>query len=131
MDLISSEKNLQHEDKETHKLFSNRILYQLEDENNSLSRSFTSRILDVVKYIFDRYEQLEIRRKSDVYSETEAAIFLRLSDPEGSGKTSIRYYALQAKQLTYLKIGRDGLLFTKSDLENFLKNQKVTSHRDI
>lgn len=131
MDLIGSTNHLHQKDGGSLKLFTNEIQRQLEDENSTLSGNFTAFVKDVLKYFFDRYEQLEIRRKSDVFSETEAAIYLRLPDPECAGKNSIRYYALQSKQLSYVKVGRDGLLFMKSDLESFLNNQKVTSHRDL
>ncbi len=111
-------------------LFKKQITDELKDEKN-LSTNIGTTIIKVADHIFDRIERLQIIRKCEVYSEAEAAVFLRLPDPEHSGRQSIRYYALTARQLSYVKIGRDGLLFTRPDLEDFLKNQKVQSYRDL
>lgn len=112
------------------KLFNNQIQDELKDEKN-LSSKITTTIIKVADHIFDRIERLQIIQKCEVFNEIEAAIFLRLPNPEQSGRQSIRYYALTAKQLSYIKIGRDGLLFTRTDLEDFLKNQKVQSYRSL
>jgi hypothetical protein len=108
--------------------FFNILIGEDKNTDNKILDSFLIKIID---HVFNRIEKLQIIKRCDVYNEIEAAIFLRLSNPETSGRQSVRYYALNAKQLTYLKIGRDGLLFTKSDLENFLENQKVQSYRNF
>ncbi len=114
------------------KFFENQINGKSEDENTCIgSKGFLTLFIKVIAFFFDRYEKLEIRRKSEVFSEAEAAMYLRLSNPENVGRNSIRYYALEAKLLSYIKIGRDGLLFKRSDLDNFLENQRVISHRDL
>ena len=106
-------------------LFNNLI----EEDKNTNNNFLDLLLIKIIDHVFNRIEKLQIIKKCEVYNEIEAATYLRLSNPESSGRQSIRYYALNAKQLTYLKIGRDGLLFTKSDLENFLENQKVQSYR--
>ena len=115
---------------DSQKLFKNQIPDELKDEN-ALSIKLATIIIKVADHIFDRIERLKIMQNCEVFNEVEAAIFLRLPDPENAGRQSIRYYALTAKQLSYIKIGRDGLLFTRPDLENFLNNQKVQSYREL
>ena len=112
-------------------LFFNNQIKESKNEDNTIDNKLTSSIFEIIDHVFNRIEQLQIIKKGEVFNETEAAIFLRLPNPESSGRQSIRYYALKVKQLSYLKIGRDGLLFTKSDLENFLENQKVQSYRNL
>ena len=112
-------------------LFFNNQIKESKNEDNTIDNKLTSSIFEIIDHVFNRIEQLQIIKKGEVFNETEAAIFLRLPNPESSGRQSIRYYALNVKQLSYLKIGRDGLLFTKSDLENFLENQKVQSYRNL
>lgn len=108
-------------------LIYNKTEDELQDENkDSLSNNnMATTLLSVARYVFDRIERLQIIQKSEVFNEVEAAIYLRLPDPETSGRQSIRYYALTAKELSFIKIGRDGLLFRKTDLDSFLENKKA------
>lgn len=100
-------------------------------ESSSLLENKMIAILNQsIQTYFDLNRSLEIRRKSKVYNEIEAAEYLRLVEPCGSGRQSIRYYALTAKTLAYVKIGRDGLLFLQDDLDLFVKNQRVQTHRN-
>ena len=90
---------------------------QITEEKKSFSMT-TTIFQKVVDHVFDRVERILVILNHEVFSEIEAAIYLRLPDPEGSGRQSIRYYALNAKQLPYIKIGRDGLLFQRSALNS-------------
>lgn len=99
---------------------------QLEDENVPKKTP-----LSVFDKIFNRVERVLIILLHEYFSEVEAATYLRLSDPEGEGRSTIRNYALRTKSLAFVKIGRNGLIFTKTDLDNFLRSKKVISHRDV
>lgn len=99
---------------------------QTEDEKEP--RKTLSSVID---RIFNRIERILIILQHEYLSEVEAASYLRLSDPDGEGRDTIRNYALRSKTLTFAKIGRNGLIFTKTDLDNFLRAKKVMSHRDV
>lgn len=106
-------------------IFENLYSDQLEDENAQKTPS------SVLERIFNRVERVLVILLHEYLSEVEAASYLRLSDPEGEGRNTIRNYALRAKTLTFVKIGRNGLTFTKTDLDNFLRSKRVISHRDV
>ena len=99
---------------------------QLEDEKETKKK-----LSSVFDRIFNRVERILVILQHEYLSEVEAASYLRLSDPEGEGKNTIRNYALRAKILAFAKIGRNGLIFTKTDLDNFLRSKRVISHRDV
>lgn len=77
-----------------------------------------------INHIFKRIEQVCILLGHDFFNEVEAARFLRLPDPENSGKEVIRNYALRHKKLTFHKVGRNGLIFQRKDLMDFMETQK-------
>lgn len=81
-------------------------------------------VLDTVNHVLNRLEQVCILLGHNYFNEVEAAKFLRLPDPEGSGKETIRNYALRHKKLSFHKVGRNGLIFQRSDLVEFLRLQK-------
>jgi len=91
------------------------------DENNPVG------LLKIAEYALANLTKLMFVLKHNIFSEEEAAMYLRLEDPNGKGKQTIRYYALRARILSYSKIGRDGLIFLKIDLDDFVKNQRVQS----
>lgn len=120
-DLIDYEN---HQDDTLFKNFN--ISEKTEDENESRKK-----LSSVFDRIFNRVERVLVILLHEYLSEVEAASYLRLSDPEGEGRDTIRNYALRSKTLTFAKIGRNGLIFTKTDLDNFLRSKKVISHRDV
>lgn len=86
-----------------------------EDEN---TKSFS---LNVVEEIFRNVERIQILLKHNIFNEIEAAYFLRLPNPETEGRKTIRNYALRSKKLSYIKIGRNGLTFSRKNLEDFVQ----------
>ena len=108
-------------------LFKNFNISEKQEDEKEPRKTLSS----VIDRIFNRVERILVILQHDYLSEVEAASYLRLSDPEGEGRDTIRNYALRTKTLTFAKIGRNGLIFTKTDLDNFLRSKKVISHRDV
>ncbi|MBL6988674.1 MAG: helix-turn-helix domain-containing protein [Bacteriovoracaceae bacterium] len=106
-------------------LFDNLIKIPLTDEDK------TPIVLSFIESLLDKYIKLQIILKHDIFNEVEAATYLRLSDPQGAGRNTIRNYALRSKMLSFYQIGRNGLTFTKSDLDNFLNSRKVKGYREL
>lgn len=79
----------------------------------------------------ERIERLAVILWHDKLDEIEAAMYLRLSDPYGKGRETIRYHALRSRKLSFHKIGKSGLIFLKVDLDKALKHFKFESHRDL
>jgi hypothetical protein len=88
-------------------------------------------ILDVVDKVFDRIEKIVSPIFNEYFNEEEAARFLKLSDPSGSGKQTIRNYALRSKKIPFAKIGRGGLLFHKQDLDKLFQLLKTETFRGL
>jgi len=108
-------------------LFENLVEEKKKEDEKKPDRLISS----VFDRIFSRVERVLIVLLHEYLSEVEAASYLRLSDPEGEGRSTIRNYALRSKTLTFAKIGRNGLIFSKTDLDNFLRSKKVITHQDV
>lgn len=87
--------------------------------------------LGIFERLINRVERLVVVLYHKVFDEVEAAMYLRLPDPERRGRETIRNYALRSKKLTYYKIGRNGLTFLKADLDLAIDRFKVHSFRDL
>lgn len=108
-------------------LFDNLIEEEKTEDEKQEKRFFSSSI----DYVFNRIERVLVVLLHEYLSEEEAAVYLRLPDPSGAGKETIKNYALRAKTLAFAKVGRNGLIFSKTDLDNFLRSKKVITHRDV
>ncbi len=87
--------------------------------------------LGIFERLLNRVERLVVVLYHKVFDEVEAAMYLRLPDPEHKGRETIRNYALRSKKLSYYKIGRNGLTFLKADLDLAIDRFKVHSFRDL
>lgn len=87
--------------------------------------------LGIFERLVNRVERLVVILYHKVFDEVEAAMYLRLPDPEHRGRETIRNYALRSKKLSYYKIGRNGLTFLKADLDLAIDRFKVHSFRDL
>lgn len=87
--------------------------------------------LNVVDCVFGRLEKFLVLFKHDYFNEVEAAMFLRLELPETLGRDTVRNYALRSKKLSFIKIGRAGLIFSRKDLEQFIQSQRSECFRDL
>jgi len=96
-----------------------------EDENE---KNF---FLNVVDCVFGRLESFLVLLKHDYFNEVEAAMFLRLDSPQTVGRDTVRNYALRSKKLSFIKIGRTGLIFSRKDLEKFIESQRLECFRDL
>lgn len=96
-----------------------------EDENG---KNF---FLNVVDCVFGKLESFLVLLKHDYFNEVEAAMFLRLESPQTIGRDTVRNYALRSKKLSFIKIGRTGLIFSRKDLEKFLESQRSECLRDL
>lgn len=105
-------------------LFLNRI------EKNGQKNSFNETRQGILDRVLDRLERLAVILWSDKLDEIDAAFYLRLPDPYNKGAETIRYHALRSRKLSFHKIGKTGLTFTKADLDKALKLFKLESHRD-
>jgi len=85
----------------------------------------------LLERVIERAERLAVILWHDLFDEVEAAMYLRLPDPQGKGRETIRYYALRTHNLSFHKFGKNGLIFTRSDLDKALKHFKFESHRDL
>lgn len=97
------------------------------DNQISRKKKFSFGLLDLADRILNRVEQVCILLGHDYFNEIEAAKFLRIPDPCNVGRETVRNYAIRWKKISYHKVGRNGLIFHRADLENFLKNQKTES----
>lgn len=98
---------------------------KIEDENK---KRFS---LNVVDCVFGKLESFLVLLKHDYFNEVEAAMFLRLESPETIGRDTVRNYALRSKKLSFIKIGRTGLIFSRKDLEKFIESQRSECIRDL
>jgi len=106
-------------------LFLNRI------DEKSQKNSINDPIQEFLENALDRLERLAVILLHDNFDEVEAAMYLRLPDPFGKGLETIRYHALRSRKLSFHKVGKNGLIFTKADLDKALKLFKLESHRDL
>ena len=58
-----------------------------------------------------------------VFNEREAAFYCRCS------VDSIRYHALRSRKLTFCDFTKEGLVFLKTDLDNFLQSSRKEGYR--
>ncbi len=100
------------------------------DEEKIVDESKKNILTNILDCIFSRVEKFLVLLKHDYFNETEAAMFLRLSRPESTGRETVRNYALRSKKLSFIKIGRSGLIFTRKDLESFINSQRLSCFRD-
>ncbi len=87
--------------------------------------------LGIFERMFNRVERLVIILCHEIFDEVEAAMYLRIPEPETRGRETIRNYALRSKKISYHKIGRNGLTFLKSDLDKALGRFQMQSFRDL
>ena len=73
---------------------------------------------------FDKFNMLQLILRHTVFNVSEAAFYCRTPEE------CIRYHALRSRKLTYLKITKDGLVFLKSDLDQFLSDARTMNYRD-
>ena len=85
----------------------------------------------VFERLLTRVERLVVVLYHKIFDEVEAAMYLRLPDPENRGRETVRNYALRSKKISYYKIGRNGLTFLKADLDLAIDRFKVQSFRDL
>lgn len=97
----------------------------------SQKNSFNDDVQEPHKKILERIERLAVILWHDKFDEVEAAMYLRLPDPYNTGADTIRYHALRSRKLSFHKIGKNGLIFTKTDLDKALKLFKLENHRDL
>jgi len=96
-------------------------------QKNSVNEPFQG----FLEKILERVERLAVILWHDKFDEVEAAMYLRLPDPFGKGAETVRYHALRTHKLSFHKVGRNGLIFTKADLDKSLKLFRFESHRDL
>ena len=92
---------------------------------------FSNPFHGLVEKVLERVERLTVILWHDNLDEVEAAMYLRLPDPYHKGAETIRYHALRTRKLSFHKVGRNGLIFSKADLDKALKNFRFESHRDL
>ncbi len=124
------------ENRNLNQVFNDDIDESFSDDEQELAYSFegfpaANAKLGVFERILNRVERLVVVLYHRVFDEVEAAMYLRLPDPETRGRETIRNYALRSKKLSYYKIGRNGLTFLKADLDLALDRFKVHSFRDL
>lgn len=124
------------EDKSVQHFFSDTNEPSEADVENELEMSFEkfpipNTNLGIFERLLNRVERLVVILYHKVFDEVEAAMYLRLPDPEHRGRETIRNYALRSKKLSYYKIGRNGLTFLKADLDLAIDRFKVHSFRDL
>lgn len=73
---------------------------------------------------FENLIKLQLVLRHTIFNEEEAAMYLRCS------VESVRYHALRSRKLSFLNFSREGLVFTKADLESFIKNARIEGFRD-
>lgn len=124
------------ENKSVEQVFHDREFMPEADVENELELSLDdfpipSGNLEIFERLINRVERLVVILYHKVFDEVEAAMYLRLPDPEHRGRETIRNYALRSKKLSYYKIGRNGLTFLKADLDLAIDRFKVHSFRDL
>ena len=78
--------------------------------------------LEEMKLFDIRMDKL-IALNHHVFNEREAAFYCRCSSD------SIRYHALRSRKLTFCDFTKEGLIFLKTDLDNFLQASRKQSYR--
>jgi hypothetical protein len=124
------------ENKSVQQVFSDQEFTSEADVENELELSLEdfpipNTNLGIFERLVNRVERLVVILYHKVFDEVEAAMYLRLPDPEHRGRETIRNYALRSKKLSYYKIGRNGLTFLKADLDLAIDRFKVHSFRDL
>lgn len=124
------------ENKSVQQVFSDQEFTSEADVENELELSLEdfpipNKNLGIFERLVSRVERLVVILYHKVFDEVEAAMYLRLPDPEHRGRETIRNYALRSKKLSYYKIGRSGLTFLKADLDLAIDRFKVHSFRDL
>ena len=73
---------------------------------------------NAAKEIFENQIEAMIALNHHVFNEKEAAFYCR------SSVDSIRYHALRSRKLTFCDFTKEGLVFLKTDLDNFLHSSR-------
>lgn len=107
---------------------SNSVLPSIRVPQQQLVKNF---FLNVVDSVFGKLESFLVLLKHDYFNEVEAAMYLRLESPQTIGRETVRNYALRSKKLSFIKIGRTGLIFSRKDLEKFIESQRSECFRDL
>lgn len=68
--------------------------------------------------------KLQLILHHHVFNEQEAAFYCR------TNVESIRYHALRSRKLSFCDFSKGGLVFLKTDLDNFLTESRKKSYRD-
>ena len=110
-------------------IFDNLIKEKIDEKTHKgFCINFMSEIIDK---IFNRIEKICIILWGTYFNEEDVAYLFRLPNPKGSGKETIKNYALRSKKVSYAKAGRNGLLFHRDDLDRLYKGLKSESVRDL
>ena len=72
---------------------------------------------------FDNRIEMIMALNHHVFNEEEAAFYCRCS------VDSIRYHALRSRKLTFCDFSKEGLVFLKTDLDNFLRSTRKQGFR--
>lgn len=98
------------------RIFNNLESYQTVDENTQVKERPSGFSL-IIERIFDRVEQIALNHWGEYFNEEDVARLLRIPDPTGEGKRTVRNYALRSRKIPFAKIGRQSLLFHKKDIK--------------
>ena len=79
----------------------------------------------------ERIERLTVILWHDKFDEIEAVMYLRLPEPYNAGAETIRYHAFRTRKLPFHKVSKNGLIFSRADLDKALKLFKFETHRDV
>ncbi len=75
--------------------------------------------------LFDNLEMTWMTLRHQVFNEDEAADYCRCK------VECIRYHALRSRKLIYCDITKEGRVYLKSDLDEFLKSSRKLNHHDF
>lgn len=109
----------------------NKLFKNLHNSDKTEDENGKNFFLNVVDSVFGKLESFLVLLKHDYFNEVEAAMYLRLESPQTIGRETVRNYALRSKKLSFIKIGRTGLIFSRKDLEKFIESQRSECFRDL
>lgn len=109
----------------------NKLFKNLNNSDKTEDENGKNFFLNVVDSVFGKLESFLVLLKHDYFNEVEAAMYLRLESPQTIGRETVRNYALRSKKLSFIKIGRTGLIFSRKDLEKFIESQRSECFRDL
>ena len=109
----------------------NKLFKNLNNSDKTEDENGKNFFLNVVDSVFGKLESFLVLLKHNYFNEVEAAMYLRLESPQTIGRETVRNYALRSKKLSFIKIGRTGLIFSRKDLEKFIESQRSECFRDL